>query len=102
MIQVPLRVGYHIGIHSIFAGAELNWVANASQEYQATAEGEVENGYLYKTGVPETAVFYQLGYGYALNEKMQLDLGVNLSGANWDPADRRPLGGFLRLNYFLK
>ena len=58
MIQVPLRVGYHIGIHSVFAGAELNWVATASQEYQAAAEGQVENGYLYKTGVPETAVFY--------------------------------------------
>ncbi|MFN2430806.1 MAG: hypothetical protein ABR574_12370 [Cryomorphaceae bacterium] len=102
MIQIPIRVAYQAGVHSIFVGAEMNWVITASQEFRPMAEGEVDQGYLYDSGAPNSALFFQLGYGYVLNEKLQLDLGINAAGMDWEPADKRPIGGFMRLKYFIR
>lgn len=102
MVQVPIRLSYQYGVHRIFAGAEINWVVNASQEFRESSEGIMEDGYLYDSGAPNTSLFFQIGYGYALNEKLQLDLGLNTADSDWEPADKRPIGGFIRLNYFVR
>lgn len=102
MIQIPIRVSYQTGVHRVFSGAEMNWVVNASQEFRQSSEGSVEQGYLYDSGAPNSALFFQLGYGYAINEKLQLDLGLNIAGNSWVVLDKRPIGGFIRLNYFIR
>jgi len=102
MIQIPIRVSYQSGVHRIFAGAEMNWLVNASQEFRLGSEGSTEQGYLYESGAPNSALFFQLGYGYALNEKFQLDFGFNIAGNSWVVVDKRPMGGLIRLNYFIR
>lgn len=102
MIQIPLKLTYQKGVHRIFAGAELNWIVNANQELRQGTENANQSGYLYDSGAPKMAIFYQLGYGYALNEKLQLDVGMNLSGQKWKPVEKSPVGGFVKLNYFIR
>ncbi|HKL03057.1 MAG TPA: hypothetical protein VJ911_05255, partial [Cryomorphaceae bacterium] len=102
MVQLPIQLSYQTGVHRIFAGAEINWVVNASQTFRQNAEGPVEEGYIYDSGAPKNTIFWQAGYGYALNEKLQLDLGVNMAGGEWNPAGKRPIGGFIRLNYIIR
>jgi len=102
MIQIPIRVAYQTGVHRIFAGAEMNWVVNASQEFRQNPEGEISEGYLYDSGAPNSILFFQMGYGYALNEKFQFEAGLNIGDYSWVVVDKRPVGGFIRLNYFIR
>ncbi len=102
MIQLPIRVTYLTGVHRVFAGAQLNWVVNGSQEFMQNTESQANKGYLFDSGAPDPALFVEMGYGYALNERMQLDLGFSTASTIWEPANKRPIGGFIRINYFIR
>jgi len=102
LVQMPLRLSYHTGVHRFFVGTAMYWVVNGSQEYRQVPEGPLEKGYLFDSGAPKSALFFQLGYGFALSEKVQIDLGFNSAGSTWDPENKRPIGGFIQLNYFMR
>ncbi|MEM9050416.1 MAG: hypothetical protein AAGC47_00090 [Bacteroidota bacterium] len=99
---VPLDFAYRLGGQtSVFAGVEGMIKLNARQTFIGKDDLPQE-GYLYSTRTPNFILNFRSGFGYDLNEFININAGFSWSPSTWESVDRSPLGGFLQVNYVIK